>query len=193
MWRNRGCHTDCNTFRTVDQKIRHLDRKYDRLLLRLIEVRHKINDILVQIRQIRFLCHLLQTRLGISHRSGSVTFNRSKITVSVNERQSLLEVLCHNDQSIINRRISMRMILTHRITYDTRTLTKRLIVTDPKLIHIVERSSLYRLKTVTHIRERSCDNDRHRIIYIGFLHQLRIFGLDDTLFHNQFLSLSTIL
>ena len=77
----------------------------------------------------------------------------------------------------------MRMILTHRITYDTRTLTKRLIVTDPKLIHIVERSSLYRLKTVTHIRERSCDNDRHRIIYIGFLHDIGIFCFDNLFFN----------
>ena len=103
MWRNRRCHTDRDTFRTVDQKIRHLDWKHDRLLLRLIKVRHKINDIFVQIRQIRFLRYLLQTRLRISHRSGAVTLDGSKITVSVNERQSLLEVLCHNDQSIIDR------------------------------------------------------------------------------------------
>ena len=93
MWRNTGRHTNGDTFRTVDEKVWHLDRKDFRLFFRLVKVWNKINDILIQIRQISFLCNLLKSCLCISHGRSSISFNRAKVTMPFHQRKSLFKVL----------------------------------------------------------------------------------------------------
>ena len=80
---NTGCHTDRNTFRTVDQKVRNTYRKYGRFLLCLVKVWHKVYNVLVQIGQICFLRDLRKPRFGITHCRCTVSFDRTKVTVSV--------------------------------------------------------------------------------------------------------------
>ena len=175
MCRDTCRHTDCNSFRTIDQKVRHTHRKHKRFLLRLIKVWTKINNILIQIGQTYFLRELRKARLCITHRSSSVSLNGSKVTMPVNKNLSLLEVLRHYYKRIVDGTVSMRMIFTHRISDDTCTLTIRLIITDTKLVHIIKCTTLNRLETITDIRKCSGDNNTHRIINIRFLHKIRIF------------------
>ena len=143
--RNRCSHTDRDTFCAVDENIRHLDRKYLRLLLGLIKVRYKVHDIFIEVCQICFLCDLMQSRLRITHRSGAVALDRSEIAMSVDERQTFLEILRHHNERIVDRTVSVRVIFTHRITDDTRTLSVRSVIADTQLIHIIEGTPLYRL------------------------------------------------
>ena len=175
MCRDTCRHTDCDSFRTIDQKVRHTHRKHKRFLLRLIKVRTKINDILIQIGQTYFLREFRKARLCITHRSSSVSLNGSKVTVSVHKNLSLLKLLRHYYKRIIDGTVSMRMIFTHRISDDTCALTIRLIITDTKLVHIIKCTTLNRLETITDIRKCSGDNNTHRIINIRFLHKIRIF------------------
>ena len=93
MWRNTGRHTNGDTFRTVDEKVWHLDRKDFRLFFRLVKVWNKINNILIQIRQITLLGHLVQTCLGITHCRCTVTLDRAKVTMPFHQRKSLFKVL----------------------------------------------------------------------------------------------------
>ena len=74
------------------------------------------------------------------------------------------------------------MIFTHGISYDTGTFTVRAVVTDAQLIHIVKGPALYRLQSVTYIRQRSGNDNAHGVIDIGFLHNIRIFSSDDLFF-----------
>ena len=144
MWRNGSCHTDSDPFRTVDQKIWHLYRQNNRLFFGFIKIRHEIHNIFIQICQIGFLRHFLQTCLCISHGSGTIAFNGPKISMPVHKRQSLFEILCHDNQGIIDRRISMRMIFTHGISDNTRTLTIRFVISDSQFIHIIKCTALHR-------------------------------------------------
>ena len=83
MRRNARRHADCDTLRTVDQKVRDAAGQNGRLLFRLIEVRDKVHDILIQIFQKGVLRQLFQACLRISHRSRTVTLNIAEIAVSI--------------------------------------------------------------------------------------------------------------
>ena len=61
------------------------------------------------------------------------------------KKRLLCGILLHNDQGSINRTVTMRMIFTHGIADYTRTLTIRAVIADAQLVHIIQRSALYRL------------------------------------------------
>ena len=177
--RRIGSHADRDTLRPVDQEIGDLDRQDRGLLLVLIEVGHEVDDILVQVCKECFFRHFLQSRLRIPHRSGSVSFDIAEVAVAVDQGQSLLEVLGHDDQRLVDRAVTVGVIFTHRIADDTGALSERPVGPDSKLVHIVESSSLHGLKSVPDIRQRSRNDDAHRVVDVGFLHQFRVLCLED--------------
>ena len=144
MCRDTGCHTDRNAFRTVDQKVRNTYRKYGRFLLCLVKVRHKVYNVLVQIGQICFLRDLRKPRFGITHCRCTVSFDRTKVTVSVYKDHPFFKFLCHDHQCIIDGAVPMRVIFTHGISDDTRTLTVRFIIPYSQFMHVIKCTSLYR-------------------------------------------------
>ena len=79
-------------------------------------------------------------------------------------------VLGHIDKRAIDRRVTVRVIFTHGITDDTRTLTVGLVGTIIQLDHGVKNSSLYRFQTVSDIRKGTGSNNAHRIIDVEGLH-----------------------
>ena len=50
MRRYIGCHTDCNSRCTVNKQIRESGRKHCRLHFCLVEVRNKVNRVLIKTR-----------------------------------------------------------------------------------------------------------------------------------------------
>ena len=87
----------------------------------------------------------------------------------------------------------MRMIFTHGISNDTGTFTVRAVVADTKLIHIVKGTALYWLQSVTYIRQCSGNDNTHGVVYIRFLHDLRIVGADNILLFRIHISILPIL
>ena len=172
-------HTDRDTVGAIYEQVRDAHREHGRLFLGLIEVRSEIDDILVEIREKCFLCHLLQPGLGISHCRRPVSLNGAEVAVSVHERHTLFEFLCHHNECLVDGRIAVRMVFTHRIADDSRTFPVWPVVTDAELIHIVQCAPLYRLQAVPHIRQRTGDDDAHRVINVRLLHDVRVFGSDD--------------
>ena len=75
--------------------------------------------------------------------------------MTVYQSLSLLKVLCHNHQGIIDGTVAMWMIFTHGITYDTGAFSIRPVIADTQFIHIIQGSSLYRFQSVTNIRQCS--------------------------------------
>ena len=189
MRRNAGCHTYSDTVRTIYQKVGDFYRKHLWFLLCLVKVWHKVYYIFVKVSQKNLLGQLLQPCLCISHGSGTIAFDGTKISVAVYQNLAFLEVLCHYNQCFVNGAVTVRMIFTHGITHNTGTFTVWAVITDSKLIHIVQGSSLYRLQTVTDIRKCPGNDNAHCIIDIGFLHHVRIVRGNYILlfcFHNLF-------
>ena len=92
--------------------------------------------------------------------------------MSVYQRVSGRPFLCHINQCTIDRAVTVRVIFTHRITDDTRTLSVRLVRTIVQLDHRVHDSSLYRFQTISYIRQGTGRNNTHRVVDIRGFHCL---------------------
>ena len=155
MRRDAGSHTNGYSICSVYKEVWNTHRKYYRLLLCFIKVRHKVHNVLIKVFQKNLLGQLLQAGLCVSHGCGSVAFNGTKVSMSVHQCTTLFKFLRHDYKRIINGAVTVGMIFTHSISYDTGTFTVRAVVTDAQLIHIVKGPALYRLQSVTYIRQRS--------------------------------------
>ena len=76
---------------------------------------------------------------------------------------SQVPVLGHVNQGTVNRTVAVRMVFSHCITDNTRTLTIRFVRCVIHFIHGVENTSLHRFETITYIRQGSCHNDGHGV------------------------------
>ena len=161
-------------------------RQHPGLLFRLIKIRHKVHDILVQIRQQRLLAHLLKPGFCITHGRRPVALDGAEITVTVHQRQAFFKLLAHNHQRLIDGAVPMRMVFTHGVSHDTGAFPVRPVAADPQLVHIVEGTPLHRLQSVPHIRQSPGHDDAHGIIDIRFLHDVRIFCFYNHLFAHIF-------
>jgi len=112
--RNITGHADCDSRRTVDQKVRKLGWQDLRHQQALIIVRNKIDGVFINVSQ-EFFGQTRHSDFGITHGRRWVTIDRTKITLTVNQWIAKAEVLSHSDQSIINRSISMWVIFTNDI------------------------------------------------------------------------------
>ena len=94
--------------------------------------------------------------------------------MAVYQDLAFLKILGHHHQCLVNRAVAVWMIFTHGISHNTGAFTVGSVITDSKLIHIIQGSSLYRLQAVPHIRKCPGNDNAHGIINIGFLHHVRI-------------------
>ena len=136
-------HSDCDTGSAVYKKVRESGRQYSRLFLGLIEVRDKVNGIFIDVRQ-HLNGDLAESRLGVSHGSGTVAIDRTKVSVSVYEHVAHGPFLSHVYQCSVDGAVSVRMIFTHGIADDTGALSVGLIRTVVQFRHGVKDTSLYR-------------------------------------------------
>ena len=70
----------------------------------------------------------------------------------------------------------MRMILTQHLAHDTGRFLVRLVEVVLQLRHTEEHAPMHRLEAVAHIRERSRDDNRHRVIDVAGPHL--VFDID---------------
>ena len=171
MRRNIGRHTHSDTGSTIYQKIRKSGREHRRLFLCLVKVRYKIHGIFVNIRE-HFHGYFTQAGFRITHSRRPISIHGSKISVTVYQWITGRPLLGHIYQSAIDRTVSMRMIFTHGITYDTRAFTMRLIGTVIQFNHGVQHPALHRLQTVSYIRKSPGSDYAHGVVDIGSLHSL---------------------
>ena len=173
--RGGGRHADRDALGAVQQEVRDTCRQHHRLPQGLIVIRLKRHH-RIEVRQHAVIRELLELRLGVSRCGCGVALDRTEVTLAMHHRLHTLEILRHDDQGVVDRGITVRMVLTHRITTDTRRLIGRAIVVCVQLVHIIEHAPLYRLQSVTDVRHRTRGDDRHRVIEVGFLHLLGKFS-----------------
>ena len=171
MRRNVRRHTDRDTVRAVDQKVRKTRRQNRWLLQRFVIVRHKVNRIAFNILNQR-VRHFGKPRLGITHGRRRVAVHRAEISLPVNQRQAHGERLRQTHHRLINRAVAVRVVFTHHFADDTRRFLKRFIVVIAVFVSGVNNPPVHRLQTVAHIRQRAGNDNAHRIIKIRAAHFL---------------------
>ena len=177
-----GRHTDSDSVRSVYQQIGNTHRKDRRLLFRLIKVRHEVDHVFVQVCKKHFLRQFFEPCLGITHGGGPIAFDRTEVSVSVNQCTAFFKVLCHHHQRFVDRAVAVRMVFTHRVSDYPGTFSVRMVIAYAQLVHIIQCTSLHRLKPVPHVRKSPRYDNAHCVIDVGFLHHFRIVGPYDIFF-----------
>ena len=171
MRRNIGGHTYGNALSPIYHKIGKSGGKNTGFFFRLIKVRNKIHSIFIDIG-----CHLHgyfgKSCLCVTHGGGTVTVYGPKVSMPVYQRITGGPFLGQINQGTVYRGITVWVIFTHGITYDTGTLSVRLIRAVIELNHRMKNSSLNRFQSIPDIRKSSGYNDTHGVINIGTLHRL---------------------
>ena len=169
MCRNIRSHTYSDTVTTINKEIRNLSRHYRRLLQSIIEVVDHIDGFLIKVVHNMFT-HLTESALRITHSSRRVTIHRTEVTLTINKFITHIPFLTHTNQSAINRRVTMRVVFTKHLTYNTSTLLVRFITSISNTQHTVEDTTMHRFETIANIWKGTSYNYRHRIVDIRALH-----------------------
>ena len=116
--RHIGCHSDCDSRRSVQKQKRYFGREHRRLLERVVKVVLEIHRILLKVGQ-NLIRQFGELGLRVSHGSHRVTVHRTEVTLTEYQRISEAPVLGHPRHGVIYAAVSMRVILTEDFTHDT--------------------------------------------------------------------------
>ena len=144
-------HTYCDTCTAINQQVRETARKHSRLTQTIVEVRHHIHGVFLDVAKHLF-CQLRQTCLGITHSCCAITIHVTKVTLTIYQAITHIPRLSQTHQSTVDTAVTVRVIFTHNVTDDTCRFLSRLVATYAQFVHSEQHAALYRLKTVTHIR-----------------------------------------
>ena len=169
VWRDIGRHPHRNPGRTVDQQVRNLGRQHLRLVLRLIVVRGEVDRFLVDVGQ-QLVRNLGHAHFGVTHRSRRITVYRTEVALAVDQHVAQREGLGHAHDGVVDGGVAMRVVFTDDVANHTRRLLVRLVPIVAQLAHGEQHTTVHRLQAVTHIRQRTPDDDAHRVVQVGLLH-----------------------
>ncbi len=151
MRRDIRRHTDRDAASTIDQQVRILRRQDNRLFLGSVVIVLEVDRILVDIgEQIgRLLRH---AAFGITHGGWWIIVDRAEIALTVYERHAHREWLGHAHQRVIDRRVTVRVVVTHHRADDICRFLVRLAGRIAALVHRIENAAMNRFQTIPHIR-----------------------------------------
>jgi hypothetical protein len=156
--RDIGRHTDGDTHDSVQEEIRDTGWEDTRLSRTRIIVGSPVDSIFLYIGE-HELSELVHLHFSITHRCSTITIHRTEVSLTIDERITQRKILCHTNHRFIDRRVTMWMIFTENISDDTSRLSILSSSTDTTLIHRIEYSAMYRLESITDIRESTRDDD----------------------------------
>ena len=116
-----GRHTDGDTAGPVGEQEREGGGKHGRLLQGIVIVRAEIDRLLLDVLQ-HLLTDTAHFRFGVSHGRRRIPVDGTKVSLGIHYRVAQREVLGQTDQGIIDRGITMRVILAQNVTDDTSAL-----------------------------------------------------------------------
>ncbi len=107
---------------------------------------------------------------AVPHRGGGVVARRAEVAVAVDQRVAQRPRLGHPDQGVVDRRVAVRVVVTHDVTDDAGALDVAAVGPEAGVEHGVEDLAVHRLEAVPHVRQRPADDDAHRVVEVRALH-----------------------
>jgi len=161
--RDVGCHANRDTAGPIDQQVRVLGRQNHRLIDAFIVVGLEIDGFPVDILDQR-MGGLGHACFGVTHGRGTIPVHGAEIALSVDQLQTHGEVLRHPNHRVINRGVTMGMVLTHDLAHDTGGFSIGPVVLKSGLFHRVKNTTMHGFEAVPHIRQRTGNNHAHGVI-----------------------------
>ena len=162
MGRDICGHPHGNATGPVGQQVGKRGRKHDRLGQGAIVIVPEINRILGQTFQQR-LRHGGHPRLGIAAGGGVIPVDVSEVALPVDQRVAYGKILRQAGHRVIDRRVTMGVIVAHHVATDLGGFAEPARRTQPQLPHRVKNAPMHRLQTVTRIRQGPVHDRAERI------------------------------
>ena len=164
-------HADGDAGRAVEKEVRKLRGEDRRFLERLVEVRHHVDGVLLEVVE-KFVRHALHPDFGVTHRRRAVAVDRAEVAVSVDERNPEREVLRHADDRVVDRGVAVRVVLADHFADDARRLHVLDARSRPELVHREEAAAVDWLHSVAGVRKCAPDDYAHRVVDVIAGHRL---------------------
>ena len=139
-----GGHADGDALTAVDQQVGEARGQRLGLGERLIVVGLPVDGVLLQVTQ-KLHGGLCQAALGVTHGGGTVAVDVAEVAVAVDERRAHGEPLRQADHGLIDREVTVRMVLTDNFADRPSGLLVRTIGVDAALVHRVQNAAVNRL------------------------------------------------
>ena len=166
-----GGHTDGDAGGAVDEQVGDFGGQHGGLGDGVVEVEHHIDGVLLDVGD-----HLFggaaQAGFGVTHGGGAVAVHGTEVTLSVHEGVAEGPRLGHAHEGVIDGRVAVRVVFTEHLTDDTGALAVGAALGDVHVPHGVDDAALHGLEAVAHIGQGAGNDDRHRIVDVGRLHQV---------------------
>ena len=164
-------HADGDSGRAVEEEVGELRGEDRRLLERLVEVRHHVDGVLLEVAE-KLVRHLLHPHLGVSHRGRAVAVNRAEVAVSVDKRHPERERLRHADDRVVDGGVAVRMVLADHLADDARGLHVLHAVRRAELVHGEEAAPVDGLHAVARVGKRTPHYHAHGVVDVVAGHRL---------------------
>jgi hypothetical protein len=167
--RDLGGHADRDALRAVHQQVRDARRQNGGLLGPPVVVVLEVDGVLVDVAQ-----HLhgerRKLRLGVAHRGWRVVAGRAEVAVAVDQRVTQRPGLGHPHQSVVDRRVTVRVVVAHHVADHARALDVAAVRPETGVEHRVQDLAMHRLQPVADVRQRAPHDDAHGVVEIRTLH-----------------------
>ena len=167
--RHVGGHADGDAARAVHEQIGEFGRQNHRLLQRAVVVLAEVDRLLVEIVE-QAAGHLGQAAFGVALRRRRIAIDGAEVALPIDQRQAHGEVLRHAHERIVDRRVAVRMVLTHHLADDAGRLHILLVPVEPEFVHAEQDAAMHRLQAVAHVGQRARHDHAHGVIEIAALH-----------------------
>ncbi len=167
--RDVGGHADRDAGAAVDEQVGEPARQDDGLLRLAVVVVAEVDRVLVDVAH-----HLHGQRrhpaLGVPRRGGRVVARAAEVALAVDQRVTQRPVLHQADEGVVDRGVTVRVVLTHHLTDDAAALVVAAIGAVATVEHRVDHATVHRLEPVAHVGQRPAHDHRHRVVDVAALH-----------------------
>ncbi len=167
--RDVGGHADRDADRSVDQQVGEARRKDDGLLRLPVVVVLEVDGVFFDVAHHleRERSHL---RLGVPRGGRALVAGGAEVALAECERVAQRPRLDETHERVVDRGVTVRVVLPHHLADDAGALRERLVGTESAVVHAVDHAAVHGLEPVLDARQRATDDDAHRVVEIAALH-----------------------
>jgi hypothetical protein len=176
-------HADGDARAAVDEQVREAAGQHDRLEGLAVVVGAELDGVLVDVAH-----HLHGQRrhpaLGVPGGGGRVVTGGAEVALALHQRVAHAPVLHEAHEGVVDRGVTVRVVLTHDLADDTAALVEAAVGPVATVVHRVDDTAVHGLEAVTHVGQRAADDDAHGVLDVAALHlgvevdRLRAVGVD---------------
>src|SRR5271166_1068478 len=175
---SRHAHRDARG--AVDQQVGDAGRENFGFLPALVEIGSEIDGLFVDIFEQRRI-HARKARFGVPVGCRRIAIHRAEVSLPVDQWIAQREGLRHADQGVINRGVSVRVIVSQHLADDARAFAVSAVEGQAHFRHGKQDAAVHGFQAVANVGQSAADDHAHRVVEIRPAHLVFDVYVDDVL------------